>query len=470
MGETGVMNLPEIFAEKMRGILGEEYEDFLAGFDKPRHHGLRVNTEKISPEQFMKIAPFHLTRIPWVENGFYYEEEDAPSRHPYYFAGLYYIQEPSAMTPASRLPVEGGERVLDLCAAPGGKATELGAKLGGKGVLVANDISASRTKALLKNIELMGISNAFILNEVPAKIAGQFPEYFDKILVDAPCSGEGMFRKNPDAARAWDEKKPLECAKMQREILKQAVSMLKAGGKMIYSTCTFSPEENEQMMAWLLAEFPEMRLLDMEGYEGFAGGCPDLADGNPELEKSVRIWPHRMDGEGHFVALLEKEMSDAEKQKDAAEKTAAQKYMTKQEKAILDGFFADVKKTFDWNRVQVRKGKVYYVPEGLEEQQGLVFVRNGLYLGEMKKDRFEPSQAFAMALKKEEYASTVDFAAEDVRVMKYLKGETVETDDLVSTGQKGWQLVCVDGYPLGWGKLANGTLKNKYLAGWRIRD
>ena len=195
------MYLPEAFQKKMKAILGEEYDDFLAGFEKPRHYGLRVNTAKITVEEFKELVPFHLTQIPWVENGFYYEEEDAPTRHPYYYAGLYYIQEPSAMTTASRLPVGPGERVLDLCAAPGGKATELGAKLFGEGLLVANDISASRVKALLKNIEVMGIPNSFLLNEVPAKIAEQFPAYFDKILVDAPCSGEGMFRKTPEAAR-----------------------------------------------------------------------------------------------------------------------------------------------------------------------------------------------------------------------------------------------------------------------------
>ena len=172
------MYLPEAFQKKMKAILGEEYDDFLAGFEKPRHYGLRVNTAKITVEEFKELVPFHLTQIPWVENGFYYEEEDAPTRHPYYYAGLYYIQEPSAMTTASRLPVGPGERVLDLCAAPGGKATELGAKLFGEGLLVANDISASRVKALLKNIEVMGIPNSFLLNEVPAKIAEQFPAYF----------------------------------------------------------------------------------------------------------------------------------------------------------------------------------------------------------------------------------------------------------------------------------------------------
>ena len=487
------MNLPEAFTDKMKGILKEEYEDFLAGFERPRHFGLRVNTAKISVEEFVKLVPFHLTPVPWVENGFYYEEEDAPTRHPYYFAGLYYIQEPSAMTTASRLPVEPGDRVLDLCAAPGGKATELGARLVGEGVLVANDISASRVKALLKNIEIMGIPNSFLLNEVPAKIAEQFQEYFDKILVDAPCSGEGMFRKNPEAARVWTEKKPLECAKMQREIVKQAIAMLKQGGKMIYSTCTFSPEENEQIIAWILQDFPQMHLIAMRGYEGFAQGRPDLADGNPELTKCVRIWPHRMDGEGHFVALLQKgETTDnVENSLDFPKKSGKQSgkthdwdsgavrrgksnegqsgCCTRQERAVLEEFFADVKGRFDWTRIQVRKGHAYYVPKGMEDQRGLVFVRNGLYLGEIRKERFEPSQAFAMALQKREYASNVDFHAADERVMRYLKGETVDVDDIQTARKKGWQLVCVDGYPLGWGKLVNGMLKNKYLSGWRIK-
>lgn len=462
------MNLPEAFTEKMKGILGEEYGDFLAGFDRPRHLGLRVNTAKISVEEFVKLAPFHLTPVPWVENGFYYEEEDAPTRHPYYFAGLYYIQEPSAMTTASRLPVTPGERVLDLCAAPGGKATELGARLLGEGVLVANDISASRVKALLKNIELMGIINSFLLNEVPARVAEQFPQYFDKILVDAPCSGEGMFRKNPEAARVWTARKPLECAKMQREIVKQAISMLKKGGMMIYSTCTFSPEENEQIIAWILQEYPQMHLIEMQGYEGFAKGRPELADGNPELTKCVRIWPHRMEGEGHFVALMQNgETADSLTGRQSRGGGGSSCY-TKPERAVLEDFFADIKGSFDWGRIQVRKGHAYYVPDGLTGQKGLVFVRNGLYLGELRKGRFEPSQAFAMALQKQEFASSVDFQAEDERVMRYLKGETVDVEDKRTARSKGWQLVCVDGYPLGWGKLVNGTLKNKYLSGWRI--
>ncbi len=456
------MNLPIEFTEKMKAILGEEYPEFEKSYEQPRQFGLRVNTAKITLEEFVKIAPFHLTKIPWVENGFYYEEEDFPSRHPFYFAGLYYLQEPSAMTPASRLPVNPGEKVLDLCAAPGGKATELGAKLNREGLLVANDISASRARALLKNVEVFGISNSFLINEVPGKIAEQFEGFFDKILVDAPCSGEGMFRKDPDVAKAWDEEKPLACSKIQKEIILQAERMLRAGGMLLYSTCTFSPEENEQIIAYLLEERPEMSLVEMEGYEGFSYGRPDLADGNPELSKCVRIWPHKMAGEGHFVALLRKEGEEAS-YKPIQLKTK----LAKAEKAILSEFFNDVTWNINFDRIEVRKGQVYYLPECLGERKGITFLRNGLYLGELKKDRFEPSQAFAVALKPGEYKAALDFEWSDERVDRYLKGETITVDDLPTSRNKGWQLVCVNGYPLGWGKLVNGLLKNKYLASWR---
>ena len=250
--------LPQEFLERMEHMLGEEYPAFLQSYEEPRKFGLRVNTMKISVEEFQRLAPFHLTPIPWIPNGYYYEREDDPARHPFYYAGLYYLQEPSAMTPASILPVMQGEHVLDLCAAPGGKATALGAKLAGEGLLVANDISASRAKALLKNLEIFGIRNSFVTNAYPAKLAEQFAGAFDKILVDAPCSGEGMFRKDLANARVWSLEKVKECAKTQHEIIRQAVSMLRPGGLLLYSTCTFSPEENEQTIASLLQEHPEL--------------------------------------------------------------------------------------------------------------------------------------------------------------------------------------------------------------------
>lgn len=458
------MNLPIDFTEKMKEILGEEYGDFLRSYEEPRNYGLRVNTAKISPEEFQRLSPFHLKKIPWVENGFYYEEQDAPSRHPFYYAGLYYLQEPSAMTPASRLPVKPGERVLDLCAAPGGKATELGAKLKGEGLLVANDISASRARALLKNLEVFGIRNSFLINEVPGKIAERFEGFFDKVLVDAPCSGEGMFRKDPDVAKAWDAGKPAACAKLQKEILSRAARMLRPGGMLLYSTCTFSPEENEQIIAGLLREREDMHLIETEGYEGFSEGRPDLADGNPELKKCVRIWPHKMAGEGHFLALLKKDG----KEEAHTWNPPGKGKVSKADRKILEEFFCEVS-GINIDQIEVRKGQVYDMSGLPGVQKGLTFLRNGLYLGELKKDRFEPGQAFAMALRKEEYASTLDFDQGDERVIRYLKGETVTVDDLPAARRKGWQLVCVNGYPLGWGKLVNGVLKNKYLAGWRMK-
>ena len=516
-----MVNIPEEFEMKMKKLLGGEYEEFLASYDRPRNFGLRVNVDKISPGEFEKIAPFHLTKIPWTENGYYYEEQDMPARHPFYYAGMYYLQEPSAMTPASRLVSQPGDKVLDLCAAPGGKATELGARLHGQGVLVANDISASRAKALLKNIEVFGIRNSFVVNEVPAKLAENFPEFFDKILVDAPCSGEGMFRKDPAVAKVWDSNKPFECAKQQKEIITRAAQMLAPGGNMLYSTCTFSPEENEQVIQFLLDSRDDMEIREIQPYEGFAPGRPEVAYegwdgectdpvrrkmGTPDLKKCVRIWPHKMAGEGHFLALLHKKApgeaaraqendrnghpnreTTIDEHKNPVEGTISDiKGIGKPETKALTEFFADVSMEMNWKQVEVRKGQVYLVPEALGTRKGLVFLRNGLYLGEIRKDRFEPSQSFAMALKKEEYTAVIDLDYSDVRVEKYLRGETLEVDDIVEHNlqeaekmsdtksmkkrlEKGWQLVCVNGYPLGWGKLVNGTLKNKYHAGWRMK-
>ena len=466
------MNLPKAFIEKMKTILGDEFDDFMKSYEAPRNFGLRVNTAKLSAEEFERIAPFHLTQIPWVENGYYYEEQDAPARHPFYYAGMYYLQEPSAMTPASRLQVLPGEKVLDLCAAPGGKATELGAKLRGEGLLVANDISASRAKALLKNVEVFGIPNSFITNEIPGKLSGQFEEFFDKILVDAPCSGEGMFRKDPAVAKVWDKEKPLLCAKQQKEIIMQAAKMLRPGGQLLYSTCTFSPEENEEVIQYLLSVSPEFEIREMPGYEGFSDGRPDLVKdgGHPDLRKCIRIWPHKMSGEGHFIALLSKgKPTGTDTDREHVKTPGVKLKIAKADLMILDDFLKDISMDMDMNDVEVRKGQVYYVPKLLGERKGLTFLRNGLYLGELKKDRFEPSQSFAMALGKGQYVSCVNLNWSDSRVGKYLRGETIYVDDLQVKHSKGWQLVCISGFPLGWGKLVNGTLKNKYHPGWRMK-
>lgn len=395
------------------------------------------------------------------------------------------------MTPAHVLPVEPGEHVLDLCAAPGGKATALAAKLQGEGLLVANDISASRAKALLKNLEVFGVKNSFVTNAVPAKLAEQFEEAFDKILVDAPCSGEGMFRKDIANAKAWSLDKVEDCAKIQRDITRQAVKMLRPGGLMLYSTCTFSAEENEGTIAYLLSTCPEMELVDIPWQEGFSCGKPELLeDGEkwPELSKCVRIFPHHMNGEGHFLALLKKRGELPGVHKKVARKGGRP---SKEDEKVLQEFMKDVSMDWSMEQIEVYKGQAYFIPSPPDIRGKIPFLRNGLYLGEIKKGRFEPSQSFAVALKgcdsswdisnaihagnaqqggsTGEYVSVLNFHWQDERVRRYLCGETIEVDDKNPTRNKGWQLVCVNGYPLGWGKLVNGTLKNKYHPGWRMQ-
>lgn len=455
------IRLPEKFEKRMRELLGAEYESFERGYDTEHAAGLRVNTMKLSPKEFEASAPVPVRAIPWITNGFYYNADaEQPAKHPYYFAGLYYIQEPSAMTPAAVLPVKPGERVLDLCAAPGGKSTELAAKLRGEGVLVSNDISNSRAKALLKNLELFGTKNAVIVSEPPAKLAERFEGYFDKILVDAPCSGEGMFRKSPAIMKNWEQYGVEYYQKLQRDILPHAVRMLRPGGMLLYSTCTFSPEEDEQTLEFLLREYPELSMEESPlAYEGFAPGRPEWGEGTEEVKKAIRIWPHRMEGEGHFVALLRKS-EDALCAVTVPEQGKPAKLST-EAKEFLDR----LKLSFDAGRIVAREEKLYYLPEGIPSLNGLRILRSGLLLGEMKKNRFEPSQALACALKYEEYDNCYNLSADDEDVIRYLKCETITAKEAVKDG---FVLICVDGYPLGWGKATKRVIKNKYLAGWRM--
>lgn len=462
------MNLPAAFEDKMKQLLKEEYQDYIACYDEPRYYGLRVNTKKISVEKFREICPFEIWPIPWIENGFYYDGESvSPAKHPYYFAGLYYLQEPSAMTPASRMPVEPGDRVLDVCAAPGGKATELGAKLGNTGMLVANDISNSRAKGLLKNLEVFGIGNMLVLSEEPGKLTEYFPEYFDKILIDAPCSGEGMFRKDKKMVRAWEEHGPEFFSKLQRSIVMQAADMLRPGGMLLYSTCTFDALENEGTIEYLLEQHPEFHICEMEGYEGFCCGKPEtIKSGDESFLKTVRIFPHKMHGEGHYLALLQKG------EPSGALKGSTKKKSGKKLPEELTAFLSEIDPSVAggaWmpERFDIHGERVYYMPEGLPDVKGIRFLRTGLLVGEIKKNRFEPSQALAMCLDKESYPHCIDLPVSDDRIVRYLKGETIQVDDVADRKEKGWYLFCVDGYPLGWGKLSGGTLKNKYLPGWR---
>ena len=452
------MSLPIAFQEKMKKLLGEEeFAIYLKSFEQKNKSGLRVNTGKISVEEFLKISPFELEPVPWTTNGFYYNQELQPAKHPFYFAGLYYLQEPSAMSPAAFLPVNPGERVLDLCAAPGGKTTELGVKLQGEGVLITNDISNSRAKALLKNVELFGICNGIVLSEPPAKLASRFGGYFDKILIDAPCSGEGMFRKDPPIMKNWEKTGVDFYANLQREILPEAIKMLRPGGMLLYSTCTFSPEENEQSVEYLLGLDEGLSLVELPMFEGFDTGHPEWGTtGNEELKKTRRIWPHKVAGEGHYIALFKK----SEDSKPLGAYCPYPYKKVKLPKEVME-FFKELRLEIDERRILVNQDYVYYLPDDLADFTGLRTLRSGLFLGIMKKNRFEPSQALAMALKKEDFSNSVSI--EEESWIKYLKCETLS----IEGGKNGMTLICADEYPLGWGKNNKGTLKNKYRAGWR---
>lgn len=376
------------------------------------------------------------------------------------------------MAPAAVLPVCPGDKVLDLCAAPGGKSTELGARLQGEGLLVSNDISNSRAKALLKNLELFGIPNICVTSETPEKLASVFGPYFDKILVDAPCSGEGMFRKDPDLIKSWLERGPEYYAPIQRQILKSAAAMLKPGGMLLYSTCTFAKLEDEDTIQWILEEEPDLELVPIEPWEGACGGF----DGMPV----IRLFPHKIEGEGHFLALLRKKGTQApdggkfsgsigsdNRSGAASGKDSAQVRRLEQE-SDFGQWEAMLTQALDHSRIMVRDGMIYYLPKCFDRSWNLRYLRTGLLLGEWKKNRFEPSQAAAMALPMKEFSQTVSLSAEDDRTIRYLKGETVFPTPEESSGlKKGWVLIGVDGYPLGWAKYTGSNFKNKYYPGWR---
>lgn len=458
------MRLPAEFLDSIRELLSEEYEAYLESFERESFQGLRVNTAKTETDHFVGKMPFSLRPVPWTENGFYYESKDKVTKHPYYYAGLYYVQEPSAMIPAATLPVREGDFVLDLCAAPGGKATELGARLCGSGMLLANDISNSRAKGLLKNLELFGIKNVFVTSETPDKLKKAYPRYFDKILIDAPCSGEGMFRRDASMVKDWEKRGPAHYAPIQRQLLLDAVDMLKPGGMLLYSTCTFSVQENEDNIAFLLESCPDMRLVKPKWNPHFSHGK------RSGLEDCIRVFPHIAEGEGHFAALLEKASGEP-----VNVSTRTPECFEEDNRKILTAypelahFLGQVSEKMEGHMV-MQGERVYLLPPRTEIKRSVRYLRTGLYLGEIKKKRFEPSQAFAMCLKEDTFSKSISFEAADERVLRYLKGETLDLSGTAWADFAGWVLVCVEGYGLGWAKAAGETLKNKYYAGWRMQS
>ena len=490
------IKLPEAFVKKMEKLLGSDAEPFFESYDAERKFGLRVNPLKQkngwTAEAGTPLEEYlgGLAKVPWAKEGFYYEADMRPGRHPFHEAGAYYIQEPSAMSTAEALAPKPGERILDLCAAPGGKSTHLAGKMGGQGLLVCNEIHSVRAKILSQNIERLGIGNAVVTNMDPFQLVPAFKEFFDGIVVDAPCSGEGMFRKDENARNEWSPDHVKQCAGLQDGILDCAAVMLKDGGRIAYSTCTFSPEENEQSVARFLSRHPEFSVEKPELAKYFSVGHPEWADGNKELEKTVRIWPHLADGEGHFLALLVKGESSGDTVTEADSQNAAEivekrKKGSRKDNRKDDGALSEAVSAFrefekenltDAEELEDRKKfllfgeNLYLVPEMMPDLKGLRVLRPGLHLGTAKKGRLEPSHALALFLKKEEVKQTVEVGF-GALALKYLRGETLREEDFENQGipAKGWVLVTTGGMSLGFAKAAGGMLKNHYPKGLRIQ-
>lgn len=438
-------SLPLEFKERMEKMLKEDAKKFFDSFSKTDYVGIRINTLKKGAFDAVKSVCGELEPVLWCDNGYYINKNIISGKHPYHMAGLVYFQEPSAMAAVSALDIRPGDFVLDLCASPGGKATQAAEKLCGTGVLVANEIIEKRSKILAENIMRMGVRNAVVTNETPARLAEKYTEFFDKIIVDAPCSGEGMFRKTPSAIAEWSIEHTHSCAKRQKKILSEAVKMLKGGGSMVYSTCTFAPCENEGVIDWLLSSYPELELENIK-LTGLTDANGEWVFSKFDLTGAKRIFPHISKGEGHFVALLHKKAGD--KAPLQTQKTSHQAYIYREfEKENLNTVLCG-------NIISFGE-RLYLLPEGINIDN-VKTLTAGLFLGTVKKNRFEPSYALCLALSKEEFKRCEE--AEDVS--KYFRGETQKTD------LSGWTAVTYNGYPLGFGKGADGILKNhfpKYL-------
>ncbi len=427
--------LPEAFLARMKVQLGDEYEPFLNSLERPRAVALRFNPLKGERPEL----PFVGDAVPWEPEAVYYDPDSRPGLHVYHEAGVYYLQEASAMAPVALLDPQPGERVCDLCAAPGGKSTQIAGRMGGKGFLLCNEINPKRAKILSRNIERMAVGNALVTNEHPETLAQRFPGFFDRVLVDAPCSGEGMFRKEEAAVTDWSQETVEMCARRQGEILHSAARLVRPGGRLVYSTCTFAPEEDEGAVAAFLAAHPEFTPEAVE--------APWFAPGE---NGSFRLWPHKLLGEGHFAAVLRKAGDGGDSP------------------APIPG----EKLPPQWQRfakelgIQLPPGKavsfgqnLFWAPEEMPDIRRLKVLRPGLELGCVKKDRFEPAHALALWLR--ECKTMQCFGPDSEQIRAYLHG------DVIPSQQTGWCLVCAGAYSIGWGKGDGRVLKNHYPKGLR---
>jgi len=519
------MNLPVDFENRMKALLGEEYEAFAKAFcEGSEARGLRFSLSRYPGgeeafekmfrdssvcEQDGKEAEIPLGpednlsgRVPWNKAGFYVPADARPGKSILHEAGAYYLQEPSAMVVAALADVKPGEKVLDLCAAPGGKSTALGDALSGEGILVSNEIHPTRVKILSENIERIGISNALVLNETPEKIAELFPEFFNCVVVDAPCSGEGMFRKEEAALTEWSEENVEMCAERQKDILREAVKCVAPGGRMVYSTCTFAPAEDEENVCWLLKEYPEFRIAEIpeEIREVVSEGRPVWTSSQADtLKHCVRIWPHLQKGEGHFAVIFERngfptvterspEESSGDENYSARKNAKFEKHgksgrgkniaLSREQRESFEAFEKETltevgRKKFkevntyspDDERIAALFGDNLYIMPMYFPGKGVKIERAGLHVGTFAKNRFEPSLALSRVLKKEDVRNVLSLTeAEKDKALAYLRGEQING---ISADLKGWTLVMYEGYGLGFGKATGGVLKNHYPKGLR---
>lgn len=451
-----MINLPAPFIQQMRELLNDGCDDFLKSYDREIQPSLRINTLKTDKSILDVFSDTTFTPVPWCKEGFYYPQTFKAGKTALHCAGAYYIQESSAMLPVEVLDVKEGDKVLDLCASPGGKSTQIACKLNKTGLLVCNEIVPSRAKILSQNIERLGIVNALVLNESPQSLQDRFEGYFDKILVDAPCSGEGMFNKNPEACKEWNENSPIFCSQRQYEIMQCAIKMLKVGGTLVYSTCTFNKHENEILIDKITKSYPYMQCEKID----FDIPQPELFNIDADakiLENCKRIMPYLTQGEGHFCAKLTKMQSDCDSKKlkplkreknnsaDKALKEFCNKYLNISLASNL--YYGET---------------AYHAPDDCFDIDKLRVLRAGLCLGENVKGRFEPSHSLALALSPSDVKNVIDLKEGSKEAIDYLLGNTIPCEC------QGWTLVCVNGLSLGWGKASSGILKNHYPKGLRI--
>lgn len=435
------------FKKQMQILLQDEYPDFMEALKKPPIKAFYTNIHKKNVINHLDSK--YISKHPVVDNGYYFDYEQYPlGKSPYFSCGLYYIQEPSAMLVSHFLNIQEDDYILDMCSAPGGKACQIASRLGSHGLLIANDIVPLRAKILSENIERFALQNTIVTQCDPKQLVNQLPEFFDKIVLDAPCSGEGMFRKSDDAIKTWSSQKIQECVHIQKNLIHQAMEMLKPGGQLIYSTCTYNQEENEKQVEYILSNY-DCHLIPLPKSHGMQPGI--------NMDEAVRLYPHHYQGEGHFIALIQKNGVPHQKKYKALKP-----FISKSQLQLLNTFYQNYLNLSIPPYLYANQEHIYAILPQFPELKGIRILRNGLYLGECKKNRFEPSHALALTLTQKDVKQFYQYHENDIEIQKYIHGES-----LPGTHQKGYGVIFVDDYPLSFYKESQGQAKNLYPKGLR---